>query len=117
MSNQHKSLNMSNNTTDVVLFKDRIKIYIDQFSRYSFDRMCSCNPECGFNQDNFDQFKDHNKKCVDDLNDQDVYFVSKLIFKVLNSDILQCDEENFGEWVSTAVYFNINRKIVITHPR
>lgn len=94
---------------------EKILQFIQNIFLNSFDRMKMCDEDCGF--DNYDEFIEHNETCIMKLSNDDLQFIGKLIDKINKKYIVQCDEENFIEWVSYAIYFNINNKLVIMHPR
>lgn len=90
---------------------------IDTFKPYSFERLVDSNKDCGFDENEYEKFIAHNRKCVNKLTMSDRVFVTTLIDKIKNKFILQCDEEIFNEWESYVIYFNIDNKLVIVHPR
>jgi hypothetical protein len=97
-------------------YKEKIIDYIlSNFSTDEYERMTDYNEEHGFK--NYNHFVKHNIKCVKELSNSDLEFLSVLIDKIKNNEIMQCDEENFVEWESYTLYFNKYKKEVIMHPR
>jgi hypothetical protein len=82
---------------------------------FSFDRMLSHKPNCGFTT--YFDFLEHNKQCVNKLSDDDVEFYEKICEKIQAEEIIQVDEEDYGEWATCAIYFNKDSRIVFMHPR
>jgi len=96
--------------------KNKIFEFITKtFSKYSYNRMVDYNEKHGF--ESFDHFLNHNKKCVDQSNDQDTDFMLTLIEKINKEYIAQCDEEDFIEWDTDTLFFNIKNQLVFMHPR
>lgn len=73
------------------------------------------------NEDNeftsYEHFIKNNKKCINELSNSDIEFIKTLIRKIKDDEIMQCDEEDYIEWESFAIYFNKIGKLVIMHPR
>jgi len=82
---------------------------------FSFDRMLSHKPNCGFAK--YSDFLKHNKDCVEQLSNDDVEFYLKICIKIHAEEIIQVDEEDYGEWTTCAIYFNKDSQIVFMHPR
>lgn len=89
-----------------------IQLVIDE---YSFERMKMMDDECEF--DDYEHFLTHNKECVENLSIKECDFLIYLCEKIINKEILTTDEEDFGEWSASGIYFNIDKKLVIMHPR
>ena len=89
----------------------------DTFATYSFERMVKMNEECGFKEDEYGKFIEHNKKCLEKLSKKDLSFVVDLVTKIQNEELMQCDEEYFLEWDTFTIYFNKDGKLVMMHPR
>lgn len=95
--------------------KQIIEFILDRFDDSCFERMDGYNDDHRFK--NFDHFIKHNKQCVKNLTDNDVRFIMALIEKINKEEIMQCDEENYIEWETFMIYFNIDGKLVTMHPR
>ena len=99
-----------------ILYQKKIIGFIKQkFDNYLFERMREYNEDSGFN--NYNKFIKHNEKCVRKLSDIDLEFIDRLIDKIREEEIVQCDEDNFVEWETYSIYFNKNKKLVMMHPR
>ncbi|AYV77458.1 MAG: hypothetical protein Dasosvirus3_17 [Dasosvirus sp.] len=112
----HKMQENGGNTLDESNIIKIIDFIEDRFTVYSFERMIDFNEDSGFSN-NYRKFMTHNKKCVNELSSQDLEFISMLIDRIKDEKILQCDEETFVEFDSFAIYFNINKKLVIMNPQ
>lgn len=95
--------------------KNLFKFITENMEEYSFDRMLSYKPDCGFEK--YSDFLKHNKQCINALSDDDVTFYLKICEKIYKQEIIQVDEEYFGEWRTSTIYFNKNSTIVFMHPR
>ena len=52
------------------------------------------------------------------LNNDDLNFICHLKNKISKEDIFMVDEENMDcEWEAYSIYFNLDNKLVIMHPR
>lgn len=98
-------------------YHEKIIRFIDNTFYDSYERMVDLNEDCGFGEDDYDKFIKHNEKCIKKLSDDDLHFINHLIDKIEKEDIMQCDEEYFSEWDTHSIYFNINNKLVLMHPR
>ena len=92
-----------------------IRFISDNMTEHDYERMNDLND--GHKFESYEQFVEHNIKCVNDADDRDVTFMSLLALKTIRSNIKLCDKENFIEWQSDGFYFNIDGHLVITHPR
>ena len=73
------------------------------------------NIEHGFKD--YEHFINHNKKCIDDLDDNQTNITGHIINMIHGDNLLQCDEEDFVESKSMTIYYNINNKLVILQSR
>jgi hypothetical protein len=106
------NLNGSNLPTEK---KQIIEFILDKFDEDCFERMDAYNEDHGFK--NFNHFVKHNEQCVKKLRCNDSKFIITLINKIQREELMQCDEENYIEWGTFMIYFNIDGKLVTMHPR
>jgi hypothetical protein len=102
--------------------QNEILIFIkNTFDDYSFDRLKDYNKYNDFGDQyknmNYTQFINHNKDCINNLSYEKLSFVYLLMQNIKDKFINITDEENFIEWESESFYFNIENKLIITHPR
>lgn len=95
--------------------KQIIEFILDKFDGDCFERMDAYNEDHGFK--NFNHFVKHNKQCIKNLQANDSKFIITLIDKIQREELMQCDEENYIEWETFMIYFNIDGKLVTMHPR
>ena len=79
-----------------------------------YDRMRNIKEVKEF--ESYDQFIEHNIKCVNETKDDDIEFISKLIDRVSCEKLLLSDSSSFIEWDSCVIYFNKQKILVIMHP-
>ena len=98
------------------IIKDIMEFITCNFDNYTFERFCQQT-----NQDKFltiESFLEHNKNCLENLDKDDIIFISHLKNKINQEEILMVDEENMdNEWEAYSIYFNLDNKLVIMHPR
>lgn len=107
---------MAQNTNENKTIKI-INFFKETFKDYSFERMTHRQRECGYTEDDFELFCEHNINCIEQLSNDDLTFLDILIDKIRNDSIMQCDEESFIEWEPYVFYFNTDGKLVLMHPR
>lgn len=99
-----------------VVIKEIMEFITYNFNDYTFERFCEQT-----NQDKFltlESFLEHNEKCLKNLDKEDLNFIYELVNKIEHKNILMVDEENMEiEWEAHCIYFNIDNKLVIMHPR
>lgn len=87
-----------------------------KFTEYTYERLCEQTTHNKY--PTIETFLQHNKKCLESLNKDDLDFIYKLIIKISNEYIIMVDEEIMdNEWEAQCIYFNVNNKLVIMHPR
>lgn len=95
-----------------------IKFIANNFKKYSFDRMQEYNDDKEHMLfGSYAIFLEHNEECVEKLNTDELDFVYMLCKQIRDNKIIMVDEEDFGEWKATAIYYNRKRNLTIMHPR
>lgn len=98
------------------MIKEIMEFITLNFDDYTFDRFCEQT-----NQDKFltiESFLQHNEKCLENLDNNELIFICHLKNKINKEHIIMVDEENMDcEWEAYSIYFNLDNKLVIMHPR
>ncbi len=108
------TLDFLNNKEELINFINKNIGKFDYERALNFDKL--------YNEDNYpktyEEFEEYNKKCVQELNFQDLQFLAILINKINKGTILQVDEENPScMWNTYTVFFDKNKNLVLMHPR
>ena len=58
-----------------------------------------------------------NKSCLEELSHDDVMWTWGLCRRLNNNNIGTMDMEDCGIWEADAIFYDLNKKLVIVHPR
>lgn len=102
-----------------IMDKEIMDFIIDTFDSNVFKRMVESlgQESCGYDENEYDKFITHNRKCVNELTINDCVFVMTVIDKIKNRVLMQCSRETFMDWESNGLYFNMDNQLVISHPQ
>lgn len=65
----------------------------------------------------YSDFLEWNKSCLEELSLEDVKWVWGLCQRLNNNKIGMMDMECCGVWEADAIYYDLNKNLVIVHPR
>lgn len=106
----------NNEEYEKVVIKEIMEFITSNFNDYTFNRFCEQTKQKTF--PTIEAFLKHNKKCLSDLDQDDLIFIYDLINIITRKQILMVDEESMTcEWEAYSIYFNLDNKLVIMHPR
>jgi hypothetical protein len=105
------------------LSKFILKFIEKRFTKYHFTRMQNYNKNSGFA--NYEDFLEHNKKIINNLDDVnegesaglDIFTLYNMVENMTEKKIIVTDAENFVEVPLSTFYFNKDNKLVLMMPR
>jgi hypothetical protein len=101
----------------IVTSKDELIIFINMTESYLFDRIQEHDRSGFFDDHNYDQFKEHNERCVNNLSEDDLLFTYKLVDKMIYQKILVSEEGGYNPRDVNRIYFNHKDNLVLIIPR
>ena len=92
--------------------EDLINMIVD---KGTFERMQYQNKDLKF--ENYDTFKEHNIKCLDEMNTEQILWMRTMCEMIKKNKIKLVDEESCVEFTAYGFYFNNKKKLCIINPR
>jgi len=65
----------------------------------------------------YHDFLSWNKSCLEELSDDDIKWVWGLCQRLNNKKIGTMDMEDCGIWEADSIFYDLNKNLVIVHPR
>ena len=81
----------------------------------TFERMQYHNDDVKF--EDYETFKEHNIKCLDEMNTDQIIWMRTLCEMIKNNKIKLVDEESCVEFTAYGFYFDYKKNLCIINPR
>lgn len=94
-----------------------LRILTHIVENFYYERMISESCKGIDHSASYDEFFTWNKKCLEELSFEDVSWVWGLCNRLNSKKIGMMDMECCGIWKADCIFYDLNKNIVVVHPR
>ena len=96
----------------------RIMSYLPLEDEFERMKQCDSNAIGGVNGfDSYHDFRLFNKKCIEQLSFEAQTWVWGLCKRIDSKTVTTMDLEDCGQWTACGLFYNVDKKLCIIHPR